>query len=75
MLPSTAKNGKISWIAPTLTLGSAVTTSKNDVNYVITEYGVAQLRGKSETRYHGKLSVELSVIFEIILVLSDDERY
>jgi acyl-CoA hydrolase len=24
-----------------------VTTSKNDVNYVVTEYGVAQLRGKS----------------------------
>jgi acyl-CoA hydrolase len=24
-----------------------VTTSKNDINYVVTEYGVAQLRGKS----------------------------
>lgn len=47
VLPSTAKGGKISRIAPTLTPGSAVTTSKNDVNYVVTEYGVAQLRGKS----------------------------
>ncbi len=47
MLPSTAKDGKISRITPTLTPGSAVTTSKNDVNYVVTEYGVAQLRGKS----------------------------
>ena len=24
-----------------------MTTGKNDVNYVVTEYGVAQLRGKS----------------------------
>ena len=47
VLPSTAKNGKVSRIAPSLTLGSVVTTSKNDVNYVVTEYGVAQLRGKS----------------------------
>ncbi|HBP64153.1 MAG TPA: 4-hydroxybutyrate CoA-transferase [Desulfosporosinus sp.] len=47
VLPATAKDGKISRITPTLTSGSAVTTSKNDVNYVVTEYGVAQLRGKS----------------------------
>src|SRR5680860_836358 len=47
VLPSTARDGKISRITPTLTPGSAVTTSKNDVNYVVTEYGVAQLRGKS----------------------------
>ena len=47
VLPATAKDGKISRITPTLTLGSAVTTSKNDVNYVVAEYGVAQLRGKS----------------------------
>ena len=47
VLPATAKDGKISRITPTLTPGSAVTTSKNDVNYVVTEYGVAQLRGKS----------------------------
>jgi acyl-CoA hydrolase len=32
---------------PTLTPGTHVTTGKNDVNYVVTEYGVAQLRGKS----------------------------
>lgn len=47
VLPSTAKNGTISRIVPTLTTGTAVTTSKNDVNYIVTEYGVAQLRGKS----------------------------
>jgi len=47
VLPATAKNGKVSRITPTLTPGSAISTSKNDVNYVVTEYGVAQLRGKS----------------------------
>jgi len=47
VLPSTAKGNSISRIVPTLSPGTHVTTSKNDVNYVVTEYGVAQLRGKS----------------------------
>lgn len=47
VLPSTAKNDTISRIVPTLNPGTHVSTSKNDVNYVVTEYGVAQLRGKS----------------------------
>lgn len=47
VLPSTAKENSISRIVPMLTQGTHVTTSKNDVNYVVTEYGVAQLRGKS----------------------------
>lgn len=46
-MPSTAGGGKISKIVPFLDHGAAVTTSRNDVNYVITEYGIAQLRGKS----------------------------
>jgi acyl-CoA hydrolase len=47
VLPSTAKDGTISRIVPTLSAGTHATTSKNDVNYVVTEFGVAQLRGKS----------------------------
>jgi len=47
VLPSTAKGDSISRIVPTLTPGTHVSTSKNDVNYVVTEHGVAQLRGKS----------------------------
>jgi acyl-CoA hydrolase len=47
VLPSTAKGDTISRIVPTLEPGTLVTTSKNDVNYVVTEYGVAQLRGKT----------------------------
>ena len=46
-LPSTAAGGKISRIACELDRGAAVTTSRNDVHYVVTEYGVADLRGKS----------------------------
>ncbi|MES2016673.1 MAG: acetyl-CoA hydrolase/transferase C-terminal domain-containing protein [Pseudomonadota bacterium] len=47
VLPSTAKDNSISRIVPTLSPGTHMTTSKNDVNYVVTEYGVAQLRGKT----------------------------
>ena len=47
VLPSTAKGDTLSRIVPTLAPGTHVSTSKNDVNYVVTEYGVAQLRGKS----------------------------
>jgi len=47
VLPSTAKDDSISRIVPMLSPGTHVSTSKNDVNYVVTEYGVAQLRGKS----------------------------
>ncbi len=46
-MPSTAKNGMISRIVPLITEGSAITTPRNDVNYVVTEYGVAQLKGKT----------------------------
>ena len=47
VLPSTAKSDAISRIEPALSPGTHVSTSKNDINYVVTEYGVAQLRGKS----------------------------
>ncbi|MDD4754105.1 MAG: acetyl-CoA hydrolase/transferase C-terminal domain-containing protein, partial [Desulfitobacteriaceae bacterium] len=44
---STAKKGTISKIVPTLTPGAHVTTSKNDVDMVVTEFGVAKLKGKT----------------------------
>lgn len=46
-LHSTAKNGLVSRIRPQLTPGSVVTTTKNDVDNVVTEYGIARLHGKS----------------------------
>ena len=45
-LPSTAKNDTISKIVPFLKQGAGVVTSRGDVHYVVTEYGVAQLFGK-----------------------------
>jgi len=47
VLPSTAQNDRLTRIVPTLAPGTHTSTSKNDINYVVTEYGVAQLRGKS----------------------------
>jgi acyl-CoA hydrolase len=47
VLPATAKGDSITRIVPTLTPGTHVSTSKNDINYVVTEFGVAQLRGKT----------------------------
>ncbi|MCH3964796.1 MAG: 4-hydroxybutyrate CoA-transferase [Clostridium sp.] len=46
-IPSTASHGKVSRIVPLLDTGAAVTTSRNEVDYIITEYGIAHLRGKT----------------------------
>lgn len=46
-MPSTAARGKVSRIVSLITEGSAITTTRNDVDYIITEFGVAQLRGKT----------------------------
>jgi 4-hydroxybutyrate CoA-transferase len=46
-LPSTNKNETISRIVSKLNEGACVTTSRNDIHYVVTEYGIANLRGKA----------------------------
>ncbi|NDJ55211.1 MAG: acetyl-CoA hydrolase/transferase family protein [Chloroflexi bacterium] len=46
-LPATAKNDSISRIVDTLTPGAGVITTRNDVHYVVTEFGVAHLYGKT----------------------------
>ncbi|NLC74843.1 MAG: 4-hydroxybutyrate CoA-transferase, partial [Clostridiales bacterium] len=46
-MPSTANKGKNSRIVPHLAIGASVTTSRNDVEYIVTEYGIAYLKGKS----------------------------
>ncbi|HLE60822.1 MAG TPA: acetyl-CoA hydrolase/transferase C-terminal domain-containing protein, partial [Thermoanaerobaculaceae bacterium] len=45
-MPSTARGGKVSRICDVLTEGSGVVTTRADVHYVVTEYGVASLFGK-----------------------------
>lgn len=44
---STASGGKISRIVTHLDEGAVVTTTRSDIHYVVTEYGIADLRGKS----------------------------
>jgi acyl-CoA hydrolase len=46
-MPSTAKAGSLSRIVDTLLPGSGVVTTRADVHYVVTEYGVANLFGRS----------------------------
>ena len=46
-MPSTAAKGKVSKIVPLLDEGATVTTSRIDVEYIVTEYGIARLKGKT----------------------------
>ncbi|WP_292267891.1 acetyl-CoA hydrolase/transferase C-terminal domain-containing protein [Butyricimonas sp.] len=46
-MPSTAARGKVSRIVPYLAPGAAVTTTRNEVDYIVTEYGIAHLKGKT----------------------------
>jgi 4-hydroxybutyrate CoA-transferase len=43
-MPSSIKDGKISKIVPFLDQGASVTTNRFDVHYIVTEYGIANLR-------------------------------
>jgi len=58
-LPSTAKNGEISRIVAQLTPGSGVVTSRGLTRYVVTEFGVAYLHGKS-IRERAKALIEIA---------------
>jgi 4-hydroxybutyrate CoA-transferase len=46
-IPATAKNGTVSRIVPTLEPGAGVVTSRGAVHYVVTEFGVAYLHGRT----------------------------
>ncbi|MEK9136197.1 MAG: acetyl-CoA hydrolase/transferase C-terminal domain-containing protein, partial [Bacteroidota bacterium] len=46
-LPSTAKDGTVSRIATHMVEGAGITTSRGDVHYVATEFGVVNLHGKT----------------------------
>lgn len=56
---ATAKGGTISRIVPKLMEGSGVVTTRNDVHYVVTEYGVVDLYGKS-VRQRAQLLINIS---------------
>jgi 4-hydroxybutyrate CoA-transferase len=48
VLPSTAREGKVSRIVPQLELGAVVTVPRNLADIVVTEHGIAQLKGKTQ---------------------------
>ncbi len=58
-LPSANKKKTISRIVSKLSEGACVTTSRNDVHYVITEYGIANLRGKT-TRQRAEALINIA---------------
>lgn len=56
--PSTAAKGTVSKIVPLLDEGAAVTTSRNDIDYAVTEYGIAKLSGKTlRERAHALIEI------------------
>ena len=48
VLPSTAKKGQLSRIVPMLEQGSTITTPRQYLDYVVTEFGIVNLQGKSQ---------------------------
>jgi len=58
-LPSTAKDGTVSRIVPELAAGSGVVTTRGDVHWVVTEYGAANLHGKS-IRERARMLIEVA---------------
>ncbi len=47
ILPSTAQNGEVSRIVPHLSEGAGVATTRGDIDIIVTEYGIAEMRRKS----------------------------
>ncbi len=59
VLPSTAKAGAVSRIVPFLEPGSTVTTPRQYVDYVVTEFGITNLQGKTQ-RQRAESLIELA---------------
>ena len=58
-MPSTAAEGRISKIVPVIGEGAAVTTSRYDADYIVTEYGAARLKGES-LRNRAKMLIRIA---------------
>lgn len=75
-LPSTAKDGAISRIVPYLDQGAGVVTSRADVHYVVTEYGVAYLHGKTiRQRAEALIAIAHPKFREDLLKFAREQRY
>lgn len=75
-LPSTAKNDTMSRIVPHLKEGAGVTTSRNDVHCIVTEYGVADLYGRSiSERVHALVNIAHPNFREELLAFAHEQHY
>lgn len=74
-MPSTAAKGKVSRIVPFLAAGAAVTTSRNDVDYVVTEYGTAKLKGRTLAQRARALIAIAHPDFRDMLVAEFEKRF
>lgn len=75
-LPSTAKGGTISRIAATLSPGAGVVTSRGDVRFVVTEYGIADLLGKNiRQRARALISIAHPKFREELLAAAKERHY
>ncbi|MCK5779957.1 MAG: acetyl-CoA hydrolase/transferase family protein [Psychrilyobacter sp.] len=74
-IPSTAARGKVSRIVSVLDEGAIVTTSRNDVDYIVTEYGIIRLKGQT-LKERGRLLISIShPNFREELIEKWEERY
>jgi acyl-CoA hydrolase len=75
-LPSTAKNGTVTRIVPTLDPGAGVVTTRADVHYVVTEYGVASLHGRTlRQRAEALIAIAHPDFRERLLAFAIKHRY
>jgi acetyl-CoA hydrolase len=75
-LPSTAKDGTLSQIAPQLKPGAGVVTTRNDVRYVVTEFGVADLFGRTiNERVHALVNIAHPDFREELLRYAREQNY
>lgn len=75
-LRSTAKDGQLSRIVATLDVGAGVVTSRGDVWFVVSEYGIADLRGKSvRERALALIAIAHPDFHSELLVAAKERRY
>ncbi|MFW5748048.1 MAG: acetyl-CoA hydrolase/transferase family protein [Chloroflexota bacterium] len=75
-LPSTAKGGQLSRIVPQLKPGAGVVTTRYDVHYVATEFGVADLYGRTiSERVHALANISHPDFREDLLRYAREQNY
>lgn len=76
VLQSTAKGGTVSRIVPQLAAGDVVTTPKNTTDRVVTEFGVAELRGRSiRERTHALIAIAHPAFRDELTAAARELRY